>query len=53
MPTPSAILSAMKLLADGTETEPGIGELMGIDVGGATTDVYTVARGADRHECDL
>ncbi len=45
MPTPSAILSAMRLLADGTETEPGIGELMGIDVGGATTDVYTIARG--------
>ena len=45
MPTPSAILSAMKLLADGTETESGIGELMGIDVGGATTDVYTIAKG--------
>lgn len=45
MPTPSAILSAMKLLADGTKTEPGIGELMGIDVGGATTDVYSIARG--------
>jgi uncharacterized protein (TIGR01319 family) len=45
MPTPSAILSAMKLLADGTEKETGIGELMGIDVGGATTDVYTIARG--------
>ncbi|HNZ63431.1 MAG TPA: methylaspartate mutase accessory protein GlmL [Bacillota bacterium] len=45
MPTPSAILSAMKLLADGTEREPGIGELMGVDVGGATTDVYSVAAG--------
>ena len=45
MPTPSAILSAMKLLADGTDTESGIGELMGVDVGGATTDVYTIAKG--------
>ncbi len=45
MPTPSAVLSAMKLLADGTETEPGIGELVGIDVGGATTDIYSIAKG--------
>ncbi|MDD2427798.1 MAG: methylaspartate mutase accessory protein GlmL [Eubacteriales bacterium] len=48
MPTPSAMLSAMKLLAEGTETERGIGPLMGIDVGGATTDVYSIADGAPR-----
>ncbi|NLB28276.1 MAG: MutL protein [Clostridiaceae bacterium] len=45
MPTPSAILSAVKLLADGTGDEPGLGDLMTIDVGGATTDVYSVGQG--------
>ncbi|HPX93190.1 MAG TPA: methylaspartate mutase accessory protein GlmL [Bacillota bacterium] len=45
MPTPSAILSAVRLLADGCGGEPGIGELMAIDVGGATTDVYSIGRG--------
>lgn len=45
MPTPAAMLSAMELLANGTETEAGIGELVAVDVGGATTDVYSVADG--------
>ena len=45
MPTPAAVMQAMKLLADGLEGEPGIGELVGVDVGGATTDVYSVADG--------
>lgn len=45
MPTPSAVLQAMKLLAEGCEGELGIGELVGVDVGGATTDVYSVADG--------
>jgi uncharacterized protein (TIGR01319 family) len=46
MPTPAAVLDAAKLLADGTEGQPGIGELLLADVGGATTDVYSVAKGA-------
>jgi uncharacterized protein (TIGR01319 family) len=46
MPTPAAVLEAAKLLADGTAGAPGIGELMLVDVGGATTDVYSVATGA-------
>lgn len=45
MPTPSAVLRAMVLLADGTKTQPGIGELMAVDLGGATTDIYSVAAG--------
>lgn len=45
MPTPSAVLKAMELLALGCEGERGIGELLGIDVGGATTDIYSVADG--------
>jgi len=46
MPTPAAVLEAAKLLADGGAGEPGIGELLLVDVGGATTDVYSVAKGA-------
>lgn len=45
MPTPSAVLQAVDLLAQGCEGEPGIGELVAVDVGGATTDVYSIADG--------
>lgn len=45
MPTPSAVLQAMNLLAQGCEGEQGIGELVGVDVGGATTDIYSIADG--------
>ena len=45
MPTPSAFLAAMQLLADGTESQSGIGELIAVDVGGATTDVYSISAG--------
>ncbi len=49
MPTPSAVLHAMELLAQGCDGEPGIGELVAVDVGGATTDVYSVADGMPEH----
>ena len=49
MPTPSAVLQAMSLLAQGCEGEPGIGELVAVDVGGATTDVYSIADGMPEH----
>ena len=45
MPTPAAVLQATELLAQGCEGEPGIGELVAVDVGGATTDVYSIADG--------
>lgn len=45
MPTPSAVLQAVKLLAEGCDGEPGIGDLIAVDVGGATTDVYSIADG--------
>lgn len=45
MPTPSAVLLAMELLAKGHGEEPGIGDLVAVDVGGATTDVYSMADG--------
>ena len=46
MPTPTAVMSAMELLAKGTDMQPGLGELIAVDLGGATTDVYSMASGA-------
>ena len=45
MPTPSAVLEAAKLISSGTKGEAGLGELMMVDVGGATTDIYSIASG--------
>ena len=45
MPTPSAVMQAMELLAKGHGDERGIGELVAVDVGGATTDIYSIADG--------
>jgi uncharacterized protein (TIGR01319 family) len=45
MPTPSAVLAGARLLADGLTRESGWGELLVVDVGGATTDVHSVADG--------
>ena len=49
MPTPAAVLSAAELLADGVEGEGGLGELIVVDVGGATTDVHSIAKGYPTH----
>ena len=49
MPTPAAVLLAMELLSGGTQAEGGIGELVAVDVGGATTDVYSIADGMPEH----
>lgn len=48
IPTPAAVLRAAELLAVGTAAEPGLGELIVVDVGGATTDVHSAATGAPR-----
>ena len=45
MPTPSAVMKAMRLLSEGCEAESGIGDLIAVDVGGATTDIYSMADG--------
>ena len=45
MPTPAAVLRSLELLSQGCEGEQGIGELVAVDVGGATTDVYSIADG--------
>jgi uncharacterized protein (TIGR01319 family) len=55
MPTPAAVKKAVELLAEGVPGAAGkapggggIGELVAVDLGGATTDVYSVARGMPR-----
>ena len=45
MPTPAAVLAAMELLSKGTDKEKGLGDLVAVDVGGATTDVYSMSLG--------
>ena len=49
MPTPAAVLQAVELLSKGFEDESGIGELIAVDVGGATTDIYSIADGMPEH----
>ncbi len=46
MPTPTAVLNAAKLLAEGTPTESGLGEVAIVDIGGATTDIHSISLGA-------
>ena len=45
MPTPAAVLEGARLLSEGLDNAPGLGPLVVIDVGGATTDVHSVATG--------
>jgi uncharacterized protein (TIGR01319 family) len=40
--TPDAVLAGVELLADGAEDVAGAGDVLVVDVGGATTDVYSV-----------
>ena len=42
VPTPGAVLMAAELLAQGSHEEDGIGNLIVIDLGGATTDIHSV-----------
>lgn len=50
MPTPAAVMEGARLLADGTKAQSGLGELLVVDIGGATTDVHSVATGAPTQE---
>lgn len=45
LPTPMAVLQAAEVLANGDGNEEGLGELLLVDVGGATTDVDSIAQG--------
>lgn len=40
--TPDAVLAGVELLADGAAGVDGVGDVVVVDVGGATTDVYSV-----------
>ena len=42
IPTPKATLQAATLLANGTKDEAGIGSLLVVEVGGATTNIHSV-----------
>ena len=45
MPTPMAVLKAAEILSVGVGKESGFGDLLIVDIGGATTDVHSVAHG--------
>ena len=45
IPTPLAVLNGCELLSKGTASIAGLGDLMAIDIGGATTDVYSISAG--------
>ncbi|HEY3503447.1 MAG TPA: glutamate mutase L [Actinocatenispora sp.] len=40
--TPDAVLAGVELFADGAGEVPGAGDVIVVDVGGATTDVYSI-----------
>jgi uncharacterized protein (TIGR01319 family) len=45
MPTPMAVLKGAQLLSEGAGSEKGLGELIVVDIGGATTDIHSIASG--------
>lgn len=45
MPTPAAVLKAADLVSRGSDREPGLGDIVVVDIGGATTDIYSIAKG--------
>ncbi|WP_422484585.1 methylaspartate mutase accessory protein GlmL [Gudongella sp. DL1XJH-153] len=46
MPTPTAAMKAAELLSSGTSKHKGIGDVLVVDIGGATTDVHSVSNPA-------
>jgi len=45
LPTPMAVLQGVRLGAEGTAGECGWGDMLVVDVGGATTDVHSIGDG--------
>lgn len=45
MPTPAAVLKGARVLSEGSDKEDGIGDLIVVDIGGATTDIHSLATG--------
>jgi uncharacterized protein (TIGR01319 family) len=53
LPTPEAVLQAATLLAKGYGEEQGIGEIVMVDIGGATTDMYSISHPTRRGDVVL
>lgn len=47
-PTPGAVLLGAELLAKGTFEQEGVGDVLVIDIGGATTDIHSVLPELDK-----
>lgn len=45
IPTPLAVMTGCELLSQGTSKTSGIGDFMAVDLGGATTDIYSMSDG--------
>ncbi len=45
MPTPAAVLYGLEIFSQGTKNAEGIGDLICLDIGGATTDIHSIGRG--------
>lgn len=45
MPTPQSVLKAAEVLSKGSDKEDGVGDLIVVDIGGATTDVHSLCDG--------
>lgn len=45
IPTPLAVLNACELFSKGYKNTAGIGEIIAVDLGGATTDIYSMSNG--------
>lgn len=50
LPTPNAVLEAAKLLSKGYLNESGLGDLVVVDIGGATTDMYSMCNTTRRND---
>ena len=48
LPTPHAVLKATELLSKGYLHEKGFGEIVIVDIGGETTDVYLICSGSPK-----
>lgn len=53
VPTPLAVLHACELFSKGTKKREGYGDMVAVDIGGATTDVYSMSKGQPTTESTL
>lgn len=53
LPTPNAVLQAAQLLSEGYLEEEGLGDLVLVDIGGATTDLYSMCYATNRSDVVL